>query len=188
MMDSQPNSKSEPQSNRSRSRSRKFESWEAFKQQLKSKPGIYIIDTQVLDSVLDKLSAAIKAEEESRGDTRFNIWIKQRFSVGINDVTRSLERMPSDSNKAILRNERVNNESEVVGKSLFQFSSGFEIHPDDSSTKQSFETSKIISRQRNRLQDEMSRITRTIRDILSELEMKQKSDAYVDFGDTKLEW
>lgn len=66
---------------------------EIFKQQL-CKRGIAYFKQKPLDELLEKLTRAIEAAEQLKGQVRDNIWMKQMFSVGINDVTRTLERLP----------------------------------------------------------------------------------------------
>uniref|UniRef100_A0A453AZD6 Uncharacterized protein n=1 Tax=Aegilops tauschii subsp. strangulata TaxID=200361 RepID=A0A453AZD6_AEGTS len=41
------------------------------------------------------LSGSVEAAKASRGGLPEKIWMKQQFSVGVNDVTRVLERMPA---------------------------------------------------------------------------------------------
>lgn len=66
---------------------------EIFKQQLKKGALIYF-KGGLLDELLEKVSRAIEAAEQVKGQVNDNIWMKQKFSVGVNDVTRTLERMP----------------------------------------------------------------------------------------------
>ncbi|KAM3364447.1 hypothetical protein ACQJBY_014663 [Aegilops geniculata] len=47
-----------------------------------------------LDELLLKLIRSVEAAKASRGGLPEKIWMKQQFSVGVNDVTRVLERMP----------------------------------------------------------------------------------------------
>ncbi|KAF7014585.1 unnamed protein product [Triticum aestivum] len=48
-----------------------------------------------LDELLSKLIRSVEAAKASRGGLPEKIWMKQQFSVGVNDVTRVLERMPA---------------------------------------------------------------------------------------------
>ncbi|KAM3384008.1 hypothetical protein ACQJBY_008580 [Aegilops geniculata] len=48
-----------------------------------------------LDELLLKLIRSVEAAKASRGGLPEKIWMKQQFSVGVNDVTRVLERMPA---------------------------------------------------------------------------------------------
>jgi len=66
---------------------------EIFMQQL-NKEAIAYFKGKPLDELLEELSRAIEAAEQLKGQVHDNIWMKQKFSVGINDVTRTLERMP----------------------------------------------------------------------------------------------
>ncbi|OAY70846.1 hypothetical protein ACMD2_09945 [Ananas comosus] len=47
-----------------------------------------------LDDLLLKLMRSIESAKASKGELPEKIWIKQQFAVGVNDVTRVLERMP----------------------------------------------------------------------------------------------
>ncbi|XP_057834284.2 uncharacterized protein LOC131044847 isoform X2 [Cryptomeria japonica] len=67
---------------------------EIFKEQLK---GIFYVKDKCLDELLEKLSRSIEAMGQPKGKM-YKIWMKQHFSVGINEVTRTLERMPVASN------------------------------------------------------------------------------------------
>lgn len=82
----------ERKKNKSRS-SKNSVNREIFKQQL-CKGGIVYFKQKPLDELLEKLSRAIEAAEQLKGQVHDNIWMKQMFSVGINDVTRTLERLP----------------------------------------------------------------------------------------------
>ncbi|XP_044964733.1 uncharacterized protein LOC123425126 [Hordeum vulgare subsp. vulgare] len=53
----------------------------------------YIIG-DCLDELLSKLIRSVEVAQDSRGGLPEKIWMKQQFSVGVNDVTRVLERMP----------------------------------------------------------------------------------------------
>ncbi|XP_064977154.1 uncharacterized protein LOC135619246 isoform X1 [Musa acuminata AAA Group] len=46
-----------------------------------------------LDNLLSQLAKSIELTKLSKGELPEKIWIKQQFSVGVNDVTRVLERM-----------------------------------------------------------------------------------------------
>lgn len=46
-----------------------------------------------LDDLLLKLRRSIEAAKQSKGNLPEKIWIKQQFAVGVNEVTRVLERM-----------------------------------------------------------------------------------------------
>ncbi|WOL09580.1 hypothetical protein Cni_G18333 [Canna indica] len=46
-----------------------------------------------LDNLLLQLNKSIESAKLSRGELPEKIWIKQQFAVGVNDVTRVLERM-----------------------------------------------------------------------------------------------
>ncbi|KAI4990922.1 hypothetical protein ZWY2020_039293 [Hordeum vulgare] len=48
-----------------------------------------------LDDLLSKLIRSVEVAKASRGGLPEKIWMKQQFSVGVNDVTRVLERMPA---------------------------------------------------------------------------------------------
>ncbi|PKA53488.1 hypothetical protein AXF42_Ash021305 [Apostasia shenzhenica] len=47
-----------------------------------------------LDDLLTKIRKSIELANLSKGELPHQIWIKQHFAVGVNDVTRVLERMP----------------------------------------------------------------------------------------------
>ncbi|KAH9313114.1 hypothetical protein KI387_028149, partial [Taxus chinensis] len=71
---------------------------EIFKEHLN---GILYFKDKHLDELLEKLSSSIEAMRHPKGKVYDNIWMKQSFSVGINDVTRTLERMPVALDKPI---------------------------------------------------------------------------------------
>ncbi|XP_047065552.1 uncharacterized protein LOC124673533 [Lolium rigidum] len=48
-----------------------------------------------LDELLSKLIRSVEVAKASRGGLPEKIWMKQQFCVGVNDVTRVLERMPA---------------------------------------------------------------------------------------------
>ncbi|CAN6206224.1 unnamed protein product [Urochloa humidicola] len=48
----------------------------------------------VLDDLLSKLVRSVEIAKASRGGLPEKIWMKQQFAIGVNDVTRVLERMP----------------------------------------------------------------------------------------------
>ncbi|XP_038983297.1 uncharacterized protein LOC103698520 [Phoenix dactylifera] len=47
-----------------------------------------------LDGLLSKLERSIEAAKILKGDLPEKIWIKHQFAIGVNDVSRVLERMP----------------------------------------------------------------------------------------------
>lgn len=47
-----------------------------------------------LDDLLSKLIRSVEIAKASRGGLPEKIWMKQQFAIGVNDVTRVLERMP----------------------------------------------------------------------------------------------
>ncbi|XP_010919886.1 uncharacterized protein [Elaeis guineensis] len=47
-----------------------------------------------LDDLLSKLERSIESAKILKGDLPEKIWIKHQFAIGVNDVTRVLERMP----------------------------------------------------------------------------------------------
>lgn len=47
-----------------------------------------------LDDLLSKLIRSVEVARSSRGGLPEKIWMKQQFAIGVNDVTRVLERMP----------------------------------------------------------------------------------------------
>nr|AGT16319.1 ribonuclease P [Saccharum hybrid cultivar R570] len=47
-----------------------------------------------LDDLLSKLVSSVESAKASRGGLPEKIWMKQQFAIGVNDVTRVLERMP----------------------------------------------------------------------------------------------
>ncbi|KAK8933800.1 hypothetical protein KSP39_PZI015523 [Platanthera zijinensis] len=49
---------------------------------------------QRLDDLLAKILRSIELGKSSKGELPDKIWIKQQFAIGVNDVTRLLERMP----------------------------------------------------------------------------------------------
>ncbi|XP_020575745.1 uncharacterized protein LOC110021552 [Phalaenopsis equestris] len=49
---------------------------------------------QRLDGLLEVIWRSIELAKLARGELPDKIWIKQQFAVGVNDVTRLLERMP----------------------------------------------------------------------------------------------
>ncbi|KAG0475923.1 hypothetical protein HPP92_012764 [Vanilla planifolia] len=49
---------------------------------------------QRFDDLLMKIQRGMELAKLSKGDLSDKIWIKQQFAVGVNDVTRVLERMP----------------------------------------------------------------------------------------------
>ncbi|PKU59350.1 uncharacterized protein LOC110102047 isoform X2 [Dendrobium catenatum] len=56
-----------------------------------------ILDTyegQRLDGLLDKIWRSIESAKPLKRELPDKIWIKQQFAIGVNDVTRLLERMP----------------------------------------------------------------------------------------------
>ncbi|RLM85767.1 uncharacterized protein C2845_PM04G29120 [Panicum miliaceum] len=48
----------------------------------------------VLDDLLSKLVRSVEVAKASRGGLPEKIWMKKQFAIGVNDVTRVLERMP----------------------------------------------------------------------------------------------
>ncbi|URE41961.1 Ribosomal protein L7Ae/L30e/S12e/Gadd45 family [Musa troglodytarum] len=46
-----------------------------------------------LDNLLSQLAKSVELAKLSKGELPEKIWIKQQFAVGVNDVTRVLERM-----------------------------------------------------------------------------------------------
>ncbi|XP_031496987.1 uncharacterized protein LOC116262075 isoform X3 [Nymphaea colorata] len=59
-----------------------------------SEMGTCIIDGENLSSFLELLGREIELGKLSRGAAPEKIWMKQQFSIGVNDTTRVLERMP----------------------------------------------------------------------------------------------
>lgn len=53
-----------------------------------------IYNGQRLDDLLAKIWRSIELAKSSKGELPDKIWIKQQFAIGVNDVTRLLERMP----------------------------------------------------------------------------------------------
>ncbi|KAM0883065.1 hypothetical protein ACQ4PT_031874 [Festuca glaucescens] len=53
------------------------------------------IGGDALDELLSKLIRSVEVAKASRGGLPEKIWMKQQFCVGVNDVTRVLERMPA---------------------------------------------------------------------------------------------
>ncbi|XP_051185767.1 uncharacterized protein [Lolium perenne] len=53
------------------------------------------IGGDTLDELLFKLIRSVEVAKASRGGLPEKIWMKQQFCVGVNDVTRVLERMPA---------------------------------------------------------------------------------------------
>ncbi|KAL6841755.1 hypothetical protein ACP4OV_028267 [Aristida adscensionis] len=53
------------------------------------------IGGDALDDLLSKLVRSVEVAKACRGGLPEKIWMKQQFAVGINDVTRVLERMPA---------------------------------------------------------------------------------------------
>ncbi|KAL6657042.1 hypothetical protein ACP70R_004822 [Stipagrostis hirtigluma subsp. patula] len=51
------------------------------------------IGGEALDDLLSKLVRSVEVAKPSRGGLPEKIWMKQQFAIGINDVTRVLERM-----------------------------------------------------------------------------------------------
>ncbi|KAJ1292081.1 hypothetical protein BS78_02G364900 [Paspalum vaginatum] len=47
-----------------------------------------------LDDLVSKLVRSVEVAKGSRGGLPEKIWMKQQFAIGVNDVTRVLERMP----------------------------------------------------------------------------------------------
>lgn len=47
-----------------------------------------------LDDLVSKLVRSVEVAKASRGGLSEKIWMKQQFAIGVNDVTRVLERMP----------------------------------------------------------------------------------------------
>ncbi|XP_015694788.1 uncharacterized protein LOC102703412 isoform X2 [Oryza brachyantha] len=48
-----------------------------------------------LDDLLSKLTRSVEVAKASRGGLPEKIWMKRQFAIGVNDVTRVLERMPA---------------------------------------------------------------------------------------------
>ncbi|GJN33226.1 hypothetical protein PR202_gb21801 [Eleusine coracana subsp. coracana] len=55
------------------------------------------IGGDALDDLLLKLVRSVEVAKASRGGLPEKIWMKQQFAIGVNDVTRVLERMPASS-------------------------------------------------------------------------------------------
>lgn len=53
-------------------------------------------DKERLDDLLAKITRSIELAKELKGPLPEKIWMKQQFAIGVNDVTRVLERMPHD--------------------------------------------------------------------------------------------
>ncbi|RCV14181.1 hypothetical protein SETIT_2G405100v2 [Setaria italica] len=53
----------------------------------------YIVG-DALDDLLSKLVRSVEVAKASRGGLPEKIWMKKQFAIGVNDVTRVLERMP----------------------------------------------------------------------------------------------
>ncbi|CAM0906946.1 unnamed protein product [Alopecurus aequalis] len=53
------------------------------------------IGGDLLDELLSKLIRSVEVAKASRAGLLEKIWMKQQFYVGVNDVTRVLERMPA---------------------------------------------------------------------------------------------
>ncbi|KAH7676280.1 Ribonuclease P protein [Dioscorea alata] len=53
-------------------------------------------DKERLDDLLAKIKRSIELAKELKGPLPEKIWMKQQFAIGVNDVTRVLERMPHD--------------------------------------------------------------------------------------------
>lgn len=52
------------------------------------------IGGDALDDLLSKLVRSVEVAKASKGGLPEKIWMKQQFAIGVNDVTRVLERMP----------------------------------------------------------------------------------------------
>ncbi|XP_072960114.1 uncharacterized protein [Typha angustifolia] len=61
-----------------------------------------------LDDLLLKLGESIETAKASKGELPEKIWIKQQFAVGVNDVTRVLERMPQGNSSGLPNEEPIN--------------------------------------------------------------------------------
>ncbi|CAO2172458.1 unnamed protein product [Urochloa humidicola] len=66
---------------------------------------------EFLADLLSKLVRSVEIAKASRGGLPEKIWMKQQFAIGVNDVTRILERMPVASATHSTHNS---NEAEIV--------------------------------------------------------------------------
>ncbi|WVZ66815.1 hypothetical protein U9M48_015985 [Paspalum notatum var. saurae] len=53
-----------------------------------------------LDDLISKLVRSVEVAKGSRGVLPEKIWMKQQFAIGVNDVTRVLERMPHSATES----------------------------------------------------------------------------------------
>ncbi|KAF0906932.1 hypothetical protein E2562_013318 [Oryza meyeriana var. granulata] len=76
------------------------------------------IGGDALDDLLSKLIRSVEVAKASREGLPEKIWMKQQFAIGVNDVTRVLERMPAAAAAAVATHSGLCSSEPLTGKAL----------------------------------------------------------------------